>query len=68
MLAFKQQGKGLGGLTGFSLEGLKKVFARGWEFESIKEFSAEVTPQDGAELPGMAGPGWVCWFAVIRKQ
>ena len=64
LMAAKDRPKG-SALSGYSLAELQKAFAEGWEFESIKEFVAEVTPEEALEHPGA---DWTTWFAVIKRK
>jgi cyclopropane fatty-acyl-phospholipid synthase-like methyltransferase len=64
LLAAKEQPEGSAALSGYSYEELRNAFSEGWEFESIKEFVAEVTPETALKHPDAE---WSTWFAVIRR-
>jgi SAM-dependent methyltransferase len=64
LLAAKDQPEGGAALSGYSYDELRNAFSEGWEFESIKEFAAEVTPETVLKHPDAE---WTTWFAVIRR-
>lgn len=65
LLAAKDQPEGSAALSGYSYDELRKAFSEGWEFESIKEFGAEVTPETALKHPDEK---WTTWFAVIKRR
>ena len=65
LLAAKDQPEGSAALSGYSYAELRKAFSQGWEFESLKEFVAEVTPETAMKHPDTQ---WTTWFAVIKRR
>jgi ubiquinone/menaquinone biosynthesis C-methylase UbiE len=65
LLAAKDQPEGSAALSGYSCDELRNAFSEGWEFESIKEFVAEVTPETALKHPDAV---WTTWFAVIKRR
>jgi hypothetical protein len=64
LLAAKDQPEGSTALSGYSYDELRNAFSEGWEFESMKEFVAEVTPETTIKHPDAV---WTTWFAVIKR-
>ncbi|MDR1848756.1 MAG: class I SAM-dependent methyltransferase [Zoogloeaceae bacterium] len=69
LMAAKDKPEGSAALSGYSLDALQNAFAEGWEFESIKEFVAEVRLNISPETAmRRAAPEWTTWFAVIKRK
>ena len=65
LLAAKDQPEGSAALSGYSSDELRNAFSEGWEFESMKEFVAEVTPETTKKHPDAE---WATWFAIIKRK
>jgi cyclopropane fatty-acyl-phospholipid synthase-like methyltransferase len=65
LMTAKNHPSGCPGLSGYNYEELQEVFSEGWEFESIKEFIGEVTPETLEKHPDVV---WHGWIAVMKRK